>query len=529
VRGGEATRACVEEIAQEMEHQQEVLNVMTSLSARRVLSACIVSVAAAAAMAAPGVASATTDLGEQCSGANIKGLGSTFQAPAQEVWSPSFNTSANEKACSGSQGSKGTPSAKYEQGEPERGSGACLKDFGVGATPKYNEFPFCGTDEAPSESQKTEIESHETGAEAKSLENIPVTQGSVAVIVHLPEGCKAETEVHVGTTTKSKLYKLGRLAFLDSTVEGIYRGTLRNWKQVVEAQPGATMTCTGGAAEEETPISVVVRLDKSGTTHIFKSYLAQVNTTPFEAEEFNEPEKGKENACKKVLPPERKTWEDVQEGCENQRWPLAAKVVRPTEAGNPGVVNTVNTKASSVGYADIAVARKMKFFSAKGLGGENKKGKETKVGEQNTRFWAEVQDSSDEASPILYADPATNGDVEKVANSNCAATVYAAKKGEKFPPKSTRDPWFAVKAELVQKKYPICGLTYVLALRQYAKYTPQASKAQATTVENYILFALSPKIGGGGNLLKNEDYQKLSGTVLKEAETGVKEIGWEVG
>ena len=67
---------------------------MTYHSARRMLSACIAAVAlvAALAMATAGTASATSDLTSQCSGASIKGQGSTFQAPAQEpVWNVDFN------------------------------------------------------------------------------------------------------------------------------------------------------------------------------------------------------------------------------------------------------------------------------------------------------------------------------------------------------------------------------------------------------------------------------------------------------
>ena len=100
--------------------------------------------------------------------------------------------------------------------------------------------------------------------------------------------------------------------------------------------------------------------------------------------------------------------------------------------------------------------------------------------------------------------------------------------------KSTRETWFAVKAELVQKKYNICGLTYELALREYKPYldplgvTEEAGKAEATTVENFLFYAINAKVQGGGALLKNHDYEKVSGTVAKEAETGIKEIGYAV-
>ncbi len=512
---------------------------MTFLTVRRVLSACVVSVAAAAALAAPGTASAASDLTHQCGGSNIKGLGSTFQAPAENVWTADFNTSKNLIACNGEHAEKGKPVVKYEQGESsQRGSGACLKDFGAGATPKFTEYPYCGTDEAPTVAKIEEMEKTKEGGTSggKEIETIPSAQGAVAVLIHLPAKCVAESTIPSGT----KKIKLGRLALDDATVEKIYRGVITNWKEVEEAQTdnSTKITCTGGAAEEETPISVVVRLDKSGTTHIFKSYLAQVFTGEWAAEAFNEPEgAGKGKPCGKELPAgEKVTWKKVQEGCENQRWPEATKVVRPATTGNPAVIAEVAAKASSIGYADLAVAREngefsKKFNKEKGTGGgENKKGTETKVGEQNQRFWAELQNS---ATPGTYADPGSAGDLEKVANSNCASTVYAIEPGEKFPPKNTRETWFAVKAELVQKKYPICGLTYELAVRTYKPFMQpkttgeeEADRNEAQTVRDFLLYAVNGKAEGGSSFLKNHDYEKLPGTVLKEAETGIKEIGF---
>ncbi len=526
---------------------------MTYLSARRMLSACIAAVAlvAALAMATAGTASATSDLTSQCSGANIKGQGSTFQAPAQEpVWNVDFNASidTNLLGCAGNmgQGDLKKPTVTYESTGSHAGSGACLKGFGDGEAPKYKEYPYCATDEAPNASAVALMEANKASSdtETRTIESIPVLQGSEAMIIHLPSGCVAKDEARVGT----KLVKQGRLALDDATVAKIYEGEIRNWKEVEEAQADShdVITCTGGAAEEETPINVVVRTDKSGTTHIFKSFLAQVSPShTFEAEEFNEiSEEGvlKKNPCGVVLPPESKTWANVQEGCENQRWPLKAKVVRPFTKGNPGVVGEVNKTPSSIGYADLAVARKEGFFSKKcptgvkppECGGENKKGSELKLGEQNHKFWAVIQNS--EVAGVEYTDPSSDGDVEKVANSNCANTKYIGKIGEVIPPTSTRELWSTVKAQLVQVKYAICGLTYDLALREYKPYilphggTPteeEEGKNVAQTTRDYLLWELSTKTQGGGYDIKTHDYEKVSGTVLKEAEAGVKEIGWE--
>ncbi len=503
---------------------------MTFLSGRRGIAACIVSAAAAVAVAAPGTASATPDLLGQCAGTSISANGSSFQAPILVKWGEEFNTSANTLACNGTQGSKGTPKVTYVSG----GSGACLHAWGAETVEpvKYGEFPFCGTDEAPNETQKKEIESHRTGGEEKSLETIPVLQGAVTVIVHLPAGCVAESEIE----KSGKKFKLGRLVLDNSSVEGVYAGTIKTWKQLLTNQKGDgsdALKCTV-AAEEEDTITPVVRLDKSGTTHIFKAYLEQVAPTEsIKMEEYPEtlsPAGRGKSGCTKSFAEEEELWSQVAEGCQNQRWPAAAKVAFGTEKGNPGVVKRVNEVASSIGYADLAVAREYKFFSANckvttPCGGENKKGSATKLGEQNKEFWAEVQDT---ATPSIsgYADPASNGDIEKAASSNCKSTVYANKAGVKFPPASTRELWNEAKAELVQAKYSLCGLTYDLALRQY-KYYPGTTKEEATTVENFLLWALNAKAEGGGAFEKNTDYEKLSGTIIKESETGLKEIGFE--
>jgi ABC-type phosphate transport system substrate-binding protein len=521
------------------------------------LCLCIVAAAGIAALAAPGSASA--DLGTQCSGSNIKGLGSTFQAPAEEVWTVGFNaaTDTNVFGCSGTQGSGGKPEVKYEQGKGQTGSGACLKAFGGSKEkPKYAEFGFCGTDEAPTIATEEEMEANKEGGVSReeenkkgSIETIPSAQGAVAVIVHLPEGCVAQSTVPAAAGKKAIL---GRLALDNTTVEQIFRGVIKNWKEVEAAQVdnSTKITCKGEggktpAEEEETSISVVVRQDKSGTTHIFKSWLAQINKEEWDPEEFGKisEEEGTKigEPCGKEVVKEAGekgiTWKKVQEGCENQRWPLEAHITRPSKSGNPAVIKEVHAKPSSISYADIAVARKEGFFSKKETagknvngGGENKKGTETKVGEQHTNFWAEIQNSE---KPETYADPGSTGDVEKIANSNCASTHYIGEGSETFPPKTTRDTWFAVKASTVEKKYGICGLTYELALRIYKPYLQpkvlaeeEEVKKEATTVQNFLFWAINAKAQGGGSLLKNHDYEKLPPEVAKKAETGAKEIGY---
>ena len=242
-------------------------------SARRLVPACVISAAAVAALAAPGMASA--EVAEQCSGVNVTGQGSSLQKLAQQnVWNPDFNTSTAKAACSGKQGSKDKPAVAYTS----TGSGAGLKSWGAEPT-SGNPFvgfsstnAYLGTDEPPNAAQKAEIEAKATGG-SDTLQTIPVLQGAVAVIVHLPAGCTATSKAFAG-----------RLVLGNATLEGIYRGTISKWSQITE--DGDTLE--GGSCNSGETIKRVVRLDQSGTTHIFKKYLDLINGSKFEDEEGNE-------------------------------------------------------------------------------------------------------------------------------------------------------------------------------------------------------------------------------------------------
>lgn len=514
---------------------------MTTLVRR--VAPVAVSLAAVFAVALPGSAVAKskveTDQLGHCEGANVEGLGSTFQASAEFLWDGTkypedgFNVSKSSAACGGEK----KPTVFYNNTKEEyKGSGNCLKDMGSAGegSEKINSFEFCGTDEAPSASVKEAMEktfglSYETN-KGDEIQSIPVLQGAVAVIVHLPAGCTAESE----PVLNKKATKIGRLSLEKTVVAEIYEGKITTWKKAIAANKSANdkMTCSPEPSEEAETIHPVVRLDKSGTTHIFKSFLEQVGNTSeeFEMEEFgniNEKSAGKEDVdpCnKEVLKPEKKTWKDVAEGCENQRWPAAAHVTRGIETGNPGVIKTVTETASSIGYADVAVAREKAEFSAKGKGGEG-------LG----KFWVPVSNSKEGSKKVEYAEPTTNGDVEALGNSNCVKTVYAAEVGEKVPPESTRDDWSKVKGLAVSKTYAICGLTYALAPRLYKPWLTKFNAGEtlteaqkvATTVSNYLVWVLNEKTEGGGAEVEGHDYEPLPKKVQKIAEAGALEIGAE--
>ena len=456
---------------------------MTSLSARRLVPTCILSAGIVAALVAPGAASAS--LGQQCSGSNITGQGSSFQKLAQQtVWDEDFHTKTATRACNGTQGSKGTPTVTYSS----TGSGAGLESWGVNGHAADFEASnaWVSTDEPPNNTQISEIESH--GKTELSfpgtLYTIPVAQGADAIIVNLPSGCEGASKVNAH-----------RIVLNNVTLEKIFAGEITKWSEITDNEDKLVAE-KGKTCNAETPITPVVRKDESGTTHIFKKYLSLINKEAFETE------KG-----------ENKTWVEVSEGPESTTWPKAAKVVKPTENGNGAVVALVAATPSSIAYSDLATIRSNKSFTPP-VGGPF-----------TSRFWVEIQNNGiGTTGTITYAEPSTNGDSEATANANCAATEYTNGEEVPFPPSSVVEAWNEVTTSTTEKNYPICGLTYSLSLHSYSKY-PGTTLQEATTAENFLYYVLGVGPQGGQSLISGHDYLALpSGPVLTEATAGVEKI-----
>jgi len=445
--------------------------------ARRLVPACALSAVGVAALALPGAASAAP--GPQCSGSNITAQGSSLQKDAQiNVWTKQFNLSEKSKvACAGGskQGTGGKPTVTYTS----TGSGAGLESWGVGgATPNYAANAFVGTDEPPNATQISEIEAHETTLIPQTVESIPVVQESVAVIIHLPAGCVAET----------KYKKEKRLVLNNVTLEKIYRGTIKNWSEVTD--DGDKITgCTPGA------IQPVARFDQSGTTHIFKRYLHLIDPSNFTDEKSNSTD-----------------WNTVSEGSLNTDWPQAANVVKPAAKGGGEMLAKVLSTPGAIGYVNIAEARlNANFVPPAGGAGTN-------------NFWAPVQNNGLETSGKLkYADPSSNGESATLDEANCKNIEYT-NGVEPFPPASVQEPWNEVTTRTIQKKYPLCGLTYDLAFTSFGAYTG-TTLGEATTVHDYLTFVTDAKGGGGQKVIAKHDYLALpKGKVLEEAQKGAAKI-----
>lgn len=361
---------------------------MRSRSARRIVSACILSAATAAVLVAPGAASAVPV--PQCvENENIHGKGSSAQKNAQNnQWNTLFNTSANVFACNGTQGTKGKPKATYLS----TGSGIGLESWGVETEvgKKNNskgygaeeirfgpENAFIGTEIAPNAKQETEITGHGAG----KVLTIPVLQAAVSIIFHLPKGCK---EVVGGPVP-------GRIGLKDSTVEKVFRGADTKWSQVLNKAKfvGTEPECKTNAA---LPIKRAVREDGSGTTDSFMKWLGVINKNNVEGTE---------------------KWGQVGEHAKNTTWPEEGGFPVVRGNGGGGVATAVATTPGTIGYANVSDARSNgSFTEAPGTGGKG-----------TATFWGEVERNTEKVggkNVAIYSEPATNGESNTKGSANCA-------------------------------------------------------------------------------------------------------------
>jgi ABC-type phosphate transport system substrate-binding protein len=434
---------------------------MTFLSARRAISASIVAAASVAAFVAPSAASAA--LPGHCKGTSTEGAGSSLQAEAQGVWDPGFSANKGVGCPSGA-------TVKYHS----IGSGAGYKEWFVNHN--FGTVGFVGTDNTVNLAEKEGVEKEvETGKTSKLL-TIPVLQGAVTIVVNLPENCTANSKVAAG-----------RLALDQSTIEGIYKGSITTWKQIEEVE-GAGNELIGASCVKTTPITPIVRLDGSGTTHIFKKFLNLSNGSLLPSEDAKE-----------------HTWAELGEGSLSKIWPTAGKVVKASSETGPGLLKTVAAPPGSIGYANLADARNI------GNGGF--------TGQSAQRFWVELENSNKKGKR-KYADPSTTSDSTTVGESNCKKTEFSNGSGT-FPPPTVDAPWNEVTAKAASKTYALCGLTYDLVLTNYEAFTG-GTATEAQTVIDFENYVRSKK--GGAKEIKAHDYSALPKTLTPEAQKGIELI-----
>lgn len=409
--------------------------------------------------------------GEQCAGASpVEGQGSSLQKTAQEIWDDTnsiagkgFNNSSNGSACSGTQGSGGKPVVKYNPS----GSGAGKTVWGAEKAgnkaldgkkenPQESGDVFIGTDEPLEAEQLKHVDEAAGGTEQALV--IPVEQAAVAVIVNPPAEC---------LITK----------ITNGNLQAIWNTTITEWSGVTggKAEGAGVTEDTTGACKSE--IKRVVRLDSSGTTFVFKTYLSEILSTA---------------TCS------GETWAEYAKPAENTKWPeepagtCKGKVMRPAKAGGAAEAEEVEKTSGSIGYANLADARS-KFTDETG----------------DHYHWVGVQNQIEVGS---YPEPGTStGEPSlEAGESNCKGTHYGT-----LPEVGANDDWSKVSGAhtKLNSNYPICTLTYDVALMDYTEADYLKPTEEGKTAYDYLNYVVAP--GGGQSDLAGHDYHEVEEAVGK--------------
>ena len=209
-------------------------------------------------------------LSSAATAADMTGAGATFPYPIYAKWAETYKASTGN-------------GLNYQS----VGSGAGIKQI------KAKTVDF-GASDAPMKAEDLD---------AEGLMQFPAIMGGVVTVVNVP-----------GLAP-------GQLKLTGPIVADIYLGKITKWNdpQIVAANPDLKLT--------DTPITVVVRADSSGTTAVFTKHLATIN-------------------------PEFKT--ALGEG-NTVNWPASDKFIKSPK--NDGVTATVRQTPGAIGYIEYGFAK----------------------------------------------------------------------------------------------------------------------------------------------------------------------------
>ncbi|HEY2631427.1 MAG TPA: substrate-binding domain-containing protein [Solirubrobacteraceae bacterium] len=412
-------------------------------------------------VAAPGSASAAV-----C----ITGSGSSLQGEQQTLW-----TGVGGFAC-------GAETVEYLS----TSSGKGLSEFGISPSGlKVAESgngtkldAFVGTDDAPTLTELANTKGGAGTAETTAW-TAPVVAAPIAVIMHLPSGCKLKTGVTLVVVSPIHLSE-------------VFAGGTVTWATLLGSNVEGT--CTGIPMRD-------VRSDASGTSFAFKQFLCKAGGVA--------------------------VWANNEE-CESglgfvvdaATWPKEAEVGKvilikhlnkaETEEienkGSAGEAEAVENEEGSIGYVNLANAAKTpgKFVSAK---------------TGATIFWVDVEDhlkngqnpekgTKEGNCPGEYEFPTG---VQKEAEEGMWAKVHLASTGS-------------------SGAYPICTFTYDIGWESYATTELKAKYGAGfatvgTDTKEYFEYMTSP-LKGQAKIA--EYYSPLPTTVAPGNTKSVQEIAEEI-
>jgi ABC-type phosphate transport system substrate-binding protein len=515
---------------------------------------CAMTALAVVATAAP---SAHADFTvAKCQGSAIQGEGSSLQTEAQAFWTNDvFYTSFG---CGS--GSVISSPVSYDPS----GSGCGLAAMGAGPTSstcfskRGSEYTvgyrdptvrFGGSDAPPTPVEEANIDA--VGSEhLGSLHVIPVASAAIAVIVHFPEGCELKSpgtgassennDTSTGGPNDPSSAKTGdtaanhdlRVHITAEELEKIWDGTAQTWGEVVPGagnlvgtdtnSVGAGSGLNNGIACANVPVRRIVRLDGSGTTYNFKAYLSLLPHAP-SGLWTSAPVAGTGNVWP-VTTSSNTTPEEVVKAtgvCED-----AGGICYGTKNGGGALTAAVNATDGSIGYVDLATARKQGFTVTPTISGT-----------PDHTYWIPLQtinpSKGNEVGSNFFVEPTINPlsnlstETER-PGANCTNADY---RGSPEVSASNTDPTLGSWTNAIATgsedttTYAACALTYDFAFDDDAPVygNTQAEQEKARTVKDYLESVVSPT-GQIGVL--TADYGALPSNVVQIAQKGVEAIGW---
>jgi ABC-type phosphate transport system substrate-binding protein len=520
---------------------------------------CAVAAMVVAAAATPPQAHASFTIGH-CGGVEVEGQGSSAQKEAQlEFWS---TTIFHEPEPAGGCGSS-APTVKYEP----NGSGCGIASIGAdvsaadcvglkasesGPGVRSGSTRFAGSDAPLTATQQANADAA-GGPKPGLIHQIPVAAFAVTIVVHFPEGCKlkdpgvgspangagsANGDVSTGgpndppggATGDSAAEETLRVHVSAAEMENIWDGRAQEWKDIVpvadmeedtkSAKPATAAEC--GAL----PVIRIARFDGSGTTYNLKAYLSLLEATqgtsglwttaPLAGDNTNWPigfggEKKKPNPV------------NGSHVCED-----ATHICTAAQKGGGEVASAVEATNGSIGYVDLATARKKGFYMAKKA--------------DDHTYWIPMQTVSPEEGDAVgasYVEPTevpTSDSSPSPEGANCTGADYRG-----YPAVSVSEPdptlgnWekaiaaggtAAAIASAPTTAYPVCGLTYDFAFDDDAPVFGEGGEeqAKARTVKDY-LEAVETELSQFH--LAFHDYGTLPLSIIRIAQNGVKAIDWK--
>jgi ABC-type phosphate transport system substrate-binding protein len=423
------------------------------------------------------------------------------------------------------------------------------------------------SDFPPDPEEEANIDKGPTGGQQEGeIHVIPVASAAIAVVVHFPEGCTLEgpgtgtadsgegTDINDDVSTggendpkneatgDSEVSNTLRLHLPAQALEEIWEHKITEWGEIPTPTGGSTLgahmngTPTGkdmGDTCANAPIFRIARYDTSGTTYNFKAYLSLLQSN-------------KEDGGIKL-------WKEGEVGSVNTAWPEGAgktgipvevpadeectvavnsdQICRAKKEGGGSLASAVEATDGSIGYLDLATARKEGFVLT--------------AGKPNYLYWLPLQavnpavsePSKRIADPLVFDEPTVHPEAhfnttingyEKGANCNGADYRGIPSAGESPDKEATLGNW-ANAIATGGSAYPVCAITYDLAFQNdasvYGSQAPEEEKAR--TVKEYLSSVVSEP---GQTGLPEFDYGLLPDTtkapLLEDAEKGVAAIEW---